>query len=145
MLVLKLSSFFFGCFCLRSRHWNLPSENFTFLTQASTLGSLAAVVTDIATHCSADRPMGRPKRILHRYTSLRSTGLQPYRLGKSSLTAPILATASKRRARREQELWDQRFKGSKVQRLSLHWPRGYGKHTNNTQITTKESSTKQHR
>ena len=34
---------------------------------------------------------------------------------------------------------------SKVQRLSLHWPRGYGKHTNNTQITTKESSTKQHR
>ena len=97
-------AFLFGCFCLHSAHWNLLSENFTFLTLASTLGSLAALVTDIATHCSADRPMGRPKRILHRYIPLRSTGSQPYRLGKSSLTAPILPTASKRRARRE--LWE---------------------------------------
>ena len=46
-------------------------------SKCNTLGSLTAPVTDIATHCSADRPVGRPQRIPHRCTPLRGTGSQP--------------------------------------------------------------------
>ena len=46
-------------------------------SKCNTLGSLTASVIDIATHCSADRPVGRPQRIPHRCTPLRGTGLQP--------------------------------------------------------------------
>ena len=45
----------------------------------TTLGSLTAPVTDIATHCLADRLVGRPQRIPNRCTPLRGTGSHPQR------------------------------------------------------------------
>ena len=49
------------------------------LYQMCTLGSLTGPVTNIATHCSEDRSVGRPQRMPHRCTPLRGTGLYNHR------------------------------------------------------------------
>ena len=49
------------------------------LYQMYTLGSLTGPVANIATHCSEDRSVGRPQRMPHCCTPLRSTGLYNHR------------------------------------------------------------------
>ena len=66
--------------CSRQKLWkrgNQQTRCQPLRMSCTTLGSLTAPVTDIATHCSADRPVGRPQRIPHRCTPLRGTGSQP--------------------------------------------------------------------